>query len=131
MLERLVYVSRPAPGTGLSEVRHIVGRAEIRNRQRDVTGMLAWVAGEFVQVLEGRPDMLDDVWACIARDPRHVAVRIVSREAVPRRRFDRWGLHLLTSDALTAALHQLTAGDLAVDPFIDLMLREAEYGQRT
>lgn len=126
MLERLVYVSTAAPDLTLPIVRRIVARAQIRNRQLDVTGMLLYVHPEFVQVLEARSEVLDEVVAHIAEDPRHRDIRIIERKAITARRFDRWNMGLLVTVALAQAVQALKAGELSVDGLIDAMLADAD-----
>ena len=126
MLERLVYVSTAAPDLTLPIVRRIVARAQIRNRQLDVTGMLLYVHPEFVQVLEARSEVLDEVVAHIAEDPRHRDIRIIERKAITARRFDRWNMGLLVTVALAQAVQALKAGELGVDGLIDAMLADAD-----
>lgn len=126
MLERLVYVSTAAPDLTLPIVRRIVARAQIRNRQLDVTGMLLYVHPEFVQVLEARSEVLDAVVAHIAEDPRHRDIRIIERKAITARRFDRWNMGLLVTVALAQAVQALKAGELGVDGLIDAMLADAD-----
>lgn len=126
MLERLVYVSTAAPDLTLPTVRRIVAQAHMRNRQLDVTGMLLYVHPEFVQVLEARSEVLDDVVRRIAGDPRHREIRVIERRTVEKRRFDRWAMGLLVTDALAGAVRRLKAAELSVDGLIEAMRADAD-----
>lgn len=126
MLERLVYVSQAAAELSLPEVQRIVARAQMRNRQLDVTGMLLLVRSEFVQVLEGRREVLDEVVGYIARDPRHHDIQLIDRQPVTTRRFDRWAMGLLVTDALADAVVAVKSGQACVDAVIDAMLADAD-----
>lgn len=124
MLERLVYVSQAADDLSEEEVRRIVARAQMRNRQLDVTGMLLLVRSEFVQVLEGRSAALDQVVGYISRSPRHHGIELIDRQPVTTRRFDRWAMGLLVTDALADAVAGLKSGQISVDAVIDAMLAD-------
>lgn len=126
ILERLIYVSTAAQGIALPEVRHIVARAQIRNRQLDVTGMLLFMQGEFVQVLEGRRAMLDQVVQYISGDPRHHGIQLIERRRVSTRRFDRWHMGLIVTDAMADAVSRMKQGELSVDTVIDALLADAD-----
>lgn len=126
MLERLVYVSTAAPGLTVPEVQRIVARAQVRNRQLDVSGMLLLVRSEFLQVLEGRREALDQVVGYIARDARHHDIQFIERQPVSTRRFDRWHMGLLVTDALAEAVASLKARETDVDAVIDTMLADAD-----
>jgi hypothetical protein len=126
MLQRLVYVSTAAPDLSLPELRRIVARAEMRNRQLDVTGMLMLVRSEFLQVLEGRSEVLDEVVGFISRNPRHHGIRLIDRQPVAMRRFERWHMGLLVTDALADAVTALKEGRTTVDAVVDAMRADAD-----
>jgi hypothetical protein len=126
MLERLVYVSHAAPDLALPEVQRIVSRAQMRNRQLDVTGMLMLVRSEFVQVLEGRRAALDEVVGYISRNPRHHDIQLLDRQPITTRRFERWHMGLLVTDALADAVTRVKAGEATVDALIDAMHADAD-----
>jgi hypothetical protein len=126
MLERLVYMSTAASDLTVPEVRRIVSRAQMRNRQLDVTGMLMLVRSEFLQVLEGRHAALDQVVGYISRNPRHHDIRLIDRQPITTRRFDRWHMGLLVTDALADAVAALKLGHTTVDAVIDAMRADAD-----
>lgn len=106
-LQRLLYVSRVSPGFDPWDARRIVGRAEMLNRRRDLTGVLGYTGRHFVQVLEGSPEALDALWPALERDPRHRDLRLVTREEVDQRRFGRWGMCLVESLDIADELDRL------------------------
>lgn len=85
MIERIVYVSRAAPGIGLREAYDIIRTSHNRNRQHNLTGALILIDGHFLQVLEGDAWQVRERFARIATDPRHsqVEVRLQDRVAQP------------------------------------------------
>lgn len=127
MLERLIYLSTATQDIPLADVNRIVARSQVRNRQLDVTGMLLFNRPEFVQVLEGRREALDDVIARIAADPRHRAVRIIDRSAVTTRHFERWSMELLITDVLRDAVDELKAGRMTLPSLLDAMVGETGF----
>ncbi|WP_119288539.1 BLUF domain-containing protein [Azohydromonas sediminis] len=91
MFERLVYVSRAAPGVGARDAYDIVRTAHNRNSQLGLTGALVFVDGHFVQVLEGDAFHLRQRFAVIAADPRHTDVQVREHVAIDERLFpDEW-----------------------------------------
>lgn len=103
MLIRVLYVSRLAPATTPSDVARLVGSAQRRNRQLDITGVLALCERQFAQVLEGRPDAVDEMLLKIAADPRHVDMHLVERADVSRRLFGHWDMAFV-DDGVSPAL---------------------------
>ncbi len=91
MFERLLYVSRAAPGIGARDAYDIVRTAHNRNSRLGLTGALVFVDGHFVQVLEGDAFHLRQRFAAIAADPRHTDVQVRLHVAIDERLFpDEW-----------------------------------------
>lgn len=124
-LARLLYVSTASAEVCMEDVRRIVDRAQVRNRQHDVTGMLVFHPPYFVQVLEGRPAALDTVMAHVRRDVHHHSIRLIERVDIERRRFDRWGMVLLCPSVLAVDLAAMENGG-RVEPGELLSAMESE-----
>jgi hypothetical protein len=96
VLERIVYVSRAAPGLGLEVVLGIIRAAHARNAAAGITGGLVLLDGRFVQVLEGPAGATGALARRIARDPRHAEVGIRARERALVRLFPGQAMALRT-----------------------------------
>ncbi len=113
-LEHLVYLSIARPELDAVDVRAILGSAQIRNRRRDVTGILLFTGRHFVQVLEGRSADLEDLLQVILSDARHGGLTIMSRTTISQRRYGAWAMAFIES------LDDADAVDeLFLDPDID------------
>ncbi|HMR51750.1 MAG TPA: BLUF domain-containing protein [Amaricoccus sp.] len=104
MLERIVYVSRAAPGTGLDTVFGIIRAAHLRNSQAGISGGLIFLDGWFVQVLEGSPEAVTRLHARLLRDPRHAGLDLRARERALCRLFRGQAMALRTRACLDLAL---------------------------
>ncbi|MDO9286167.1 MAG: BLUF domain-containing protein [Aquabacterium sp.] len=74
MFERLVYVSRAAPGITARDCYDIIRVAHNRNSQFGLTGALLFLDGYFIQVLEGDRFRMRERFQVIAADRRHTDV---------------------------------------------------------
>jgi len=74
MFERLVYVSRAAPGITARDCYDIIRVAHNRNSQYSLTGALLFLDGHFIQVLEGDRFRMRERFRVIAADRRHTDV---------------------------------------------------------
>lgn len=93
---RLIYISRLARPLDNAELQRLVGSAQIHNRRRDITGLLAFTGRHFVQVLEGDDAALDRLLTSLMADPRHTAVKVLWRQSIATRQYDRWAMHLVS-----------------------------------
>lgn len=68
---RVVYVSSASFAFSLEDLTRLLEKARRANGAADVTGMLVYCKGEFLQALEGPPAAVLDTFARIERDQRH------------------------------------------------------------
>jgi hypothetical protein len=87
-----IYASRASAPLGESEIHALLDRARRNNLALGITGMLLFVDDSFFQVLEGEAAVVDEVYAIIARDPRHDRVTQIIREPIAERSFEDWSM---------------------------------------
>lgn len=96
LLCRLIYFSRSVIPAGPGALSGDLGRilnASLRNNARDnVTGALILDRGRFVQVLEGKRSVLDQVFRRIRHDMRHEKVTLAEFTEIPDREFGNWAM---------------------------------------
>jgi hypothetical protein len=91
-LSHLIYASATEATMSDAELRAILERAQAVNSQLDVTGILLHSDGSYFQVLEGDADVIDSLYAKIARDKRHKNVVLIIREPIAGRSFADWSM---------------------------------------
>ena len=91
-LLRLTYASRAADWLSREDLRQIAQTAQERNRQLGLTGLLLYVEGDFIQVLEGPGSAVEKVYDMIEKDPRNRWVTRLSTERILRRAFEDWSM---------------------------------------
>lgn len=106
-MSQLLYVSRTARHMAADEVVAIHKQARDRNARRDITGLLLYGGGYFLQLLEGAASAVTDLYTRISRDPRHTEVRILFTQSCRRRIFPNWSMGLLVLDARPLDLARL------------------------
>jgi len=127
MLIRVLYVSRLAPATTPGDVARLVGSAQRRNRQLDITGVLALCERQFAQVLEGRPDAVDEMLRRIAADPRHVDMHLVERADVRTRLFGHWDMAFVDDGASPALWDSVRQGTAAPAELLSELCQLVEW----
>ena len=91
-LESLVYVSSAVQSVGDAQLLHLLERARLRNTRCEVTGLLLFDAGNFMQYIEGPPSGLSEVYEHIKRDPLHTGLIELCRERPAQRAFGKWAM---------------------------------------
>ena len=86
----LIYVSTSIDLLSDEELLDILKVSRVNNTTRDVTGMLLYKGGNFMQVLEGPDDSVHALFEKIKNDPRHKGVTVISREQIQTRQFPAW-----------------------------------------
>jgi hypothetical protein len=91
-LSQLIYVSTATRELEADDVGKILESAVRHNAVNDVTGMLLYASGNFLQVLEGEEVAVDEAFSRISRDDRHRDIIEISRGTVPARDFAAWSM---------------------------------------
>lgn len=95
---RLVYISSGSRKFDDDELRAIRDVAIRNNALIDVTGMLLYLDGNFLQLLEGGQADVEALYDRIALDRRHTGAMVLSRSEGPVRLFPDWAMGLKTVD---------------------------------
>ncbi len=98
----VIYASRAAEDFHEHEIPDLLKQARVANAAHEVTGMLLYIGGSFVQVLEGEAGMVDSVFAAIGRDKRHLDLTRITRESILERAFEGWTMSHKTLDPVEA-----------------------------
>ena len=94
----LLYASRATRPLGDPELVNLLRGARAKNARLDVTGMLLYTRGRFMQVLEGDRDDVLDLLATIRRDARHEGVVVAHVHDLDARRFADWTMGFVNAD---------------------------------
>ncbi|MHB8478421.1 MAG: BLUF domain-containing protein [Steroidobacteraceae bacterium] len=98
----LIYASRSTECFHEHEIPDLLQQVRLANAKQEITGMLLYICGSFLQVLEGQPEMVDAVFSKILRDPRHTELTLMTRESIPERAFEGWTMMHKTLDPVEA-----------------------------
>lgn len=91
-LINLVYVSASTDTMSMDELREILEVSRKNNAELNITGMLLYREGFFIQVLEGEEEAVTGLYDKIKSDTRHMNVMLVSKQPVKVRTFSQWAM---------------------------------------
>lgn len=75
-----------------SDLPPLLQKARTANAAIGVTGMLAYINGNFLQVIEGEECIIDELFGKISKDPRHRRILMLVREPITARTFADWSM---------------------------------------
>jgi len=90
-LIQLIYASRPF-GFDNATLNAILIEARLSNPRHEITGALICRADIYLQLLEGPDTAVEATFARIARDDRHLEVKVFYRMPAAKRLFPEWAM---------------------------------------
>ena len=91
-MRQLLYVSNTASEIAPGELDDILTASRRNNALMGVTGLLLFIDGGFLQMLEGEEIALRTLYTRIATDRRHVNPRLMLDREMPARAFPGWSM---------------------------------------
>jgi hypothetical protein len=102
---RLVYKSFEATPFSEADLKKLLVASRLRNAEAELTGMLIYDRGAFLQMLEGDVGAIVKTFNRIERDPRHKDISILLRDPnAIARAFGKWSMGFADGTGAAAIL---------------------------
>ncbi len=118
-----LYVSKASDGVSIREIEEMLKKARAFNLTNAITGCLIYSNGYFMQLLEGRKEILDSLMLKILKDKRHTDATTIMKGFSKNRVFGDWSMAFWDIDTTKHAgeldvlvQKEMTLKDLAKDP---------------
>ena len=98
----LVYASSAVKLFSEAELVEILKQSRENNLEADITGMLLYKDGNFIQALEGPDGAVEAVYESIKKDPRHRNIILLGKDPIKERQFSDWSMGFQDLNKLTA-----------------------------
>ena len=89
-LIEIVYASAATVPFSPEDLTELLEKAREKNEAVDVSGVLLFHDGSFLQVLEGPEDAVQEIFERVDQDERHDEVIILRRGPIETRSFGEW-----------------------------------------
>lgn len=96
----LIYVSIETRPMTPQDITAILEKAREFNAKENITGMLLYRNGYFIQALEGEEDRVRALYDKIKRDERHANVLMIYDKPIQERSFGNWSMGFRDLDGL-------------------------------
>jgi hypothetical protein len=111
-LIHVIYLGAASPELPEHDTVKFLNEARKANRQNDISGMMLYVGGCLLMLLEGSAANIDSASRAISADKRKL--RMILREPIPEREFPEWIMGFETIEPLEAG--RLLGEPLLFDP---------------
>jgi hypothetical protein len=91
-MRQLLYVSQTSPDLTAGELDDILTTSRRNNAMLGITGLLLYIEGGFLQMLEGEERCVRELYTRIAEDRRHWNSRVMLDREMPVRTFAGWSM---------------------------------------
>ena len=112
---QLVYASAATYEFSSLELEGLLFKARSNNQSRNISGVLLQKENSFLQVLEGEPEAVRELFTKISADPRHSRVKILAKSMRDARVFADWSMGFVNLNEFSCQL----------EGFIDVMSHDS------
>jgi hypothetical protein len=118
MAYQLIYSSQASQPMTAANLEEILLDARAGNEKRDITGVLVYVDGVFLQVIEGDRDAVLGLMASIAKDTRHTSVKVFHEAEIEERAFANWRMAFLNATPAQMAIWAELPGTASIESIL-------------
>lgn len=134
---RIIYLSTATQYLEKKEIDSILKKSYAYNLEHNITGILLYIDGDFIQVLEGAKSDITNLFEKIKKDKRHKGIICVINEPVKQRQLSDWSMgyytdsyqnlkNLIGFDTITKK-ELFSYKDLAVTIFVNTFIKSHRY----
>ena len=119
LIKQYVYIST-ALGLSREQVNGILETCARNNVEQGITGLLLYNGRNFLQLLEGNSEKLDELMSMIETDKRHEGVLVMHKGEVEQRDCPDWAMKLISISEAIEVRQQRLEEELpsTIDPAI-------------
>jgi hypothetical protein len=133
---QLIYRSRATRAFSQSELDHLLAKARKTNVENNITGILFYGNGYFIQVLEGDENIVNDLYyKLILSDPRHYLAQVIFTQKLEKRSYPSWtmGFKALETEEMEQLVDHANVKAISkeMDELHGLMLAMLDFSQLT
>jgi hypothetical protein len=91
-MKRIIYLSSATKFMSDFELNNLLEMARVNNKTKSITGLLLYIDGDFIQIIEGDDFEVNNLYSNIQFDKRHKNIICVSDEKITKRQFPEWSM---------------------------------------
>ena len=91
-MRQIIYISSAVRKMDDDDLLDILKTSRENNKENDISGMLLYDNGSFIQVLEGEDLVVDNTFINIQNDERHNHIVVMQNRDIDSREFADWSM---------------------------------------
>jgi len=91
-MKQIIYISSAVRKMDDDELLDILKTSRDNNKKNDISGMLLYDNGSFIQILEGEDSLIDTIFNNIQNDERHNNIMVMQNRDIDSREFAEWSM---------------------------------------
>jgi len=91
-MHHILYLSQVRTPLSEDDLTSLLETSRVRNRGRNITGLLLYSERQFMQLLEGEEGDVARLYATLAQDPRHTGLVKLADKPIPHRSYTEWSM---------------------------------------
>lgn len=91
-MHTLIYISEATKEITEADLKDILNTARTKNKELNITGLLFYQNGMFIQNLEGDRKDIENLLEKIVKDSRHRKCIAIYKEEIKERNFNEWSM---------------------------------------
>lgn len=107
MIHHLLYISEASQALSDVELGIILEHSRTNNLSKDLTGILIKNGNFFIQLLEGKKEVVENLYRIIVKDSRHTKVKTLIVFDSSERLFPQWSMGLVNEKAHVQTMSEL------------------------
>jgi hypothetical protein len=97
-MHQIIYLSSCVKYLNVEEIGSLLSKCRKNNLEKDITGALLYIEGDFLQVIEGPEVALLELFESIKKDKRHKGIITIVNTKVSKRNFPKWNMGFCSFD---------------------------------
>ncbi len=103
-MKRLIFASIISPTTTYESKKAILDVSYVNNSKRRITGVLLYDDVYFLECVEGKEKVIDNLFKKISQDTRHYNIKLLGQEPIEEQMFSDWILGFINREQNTTKL---------------------------
>ena len=97
-MHQIIYFSSSKKYLNPEEISELLSKSRENNLKNNITGVLLYFNGDFLQVIEGPKVALLELFEDIKKDERHTGILTVFNKNIKERHFPNWNMGFSYTD---------------------------------